>query len=110
MTQYLNKAMREAHDMIAKGFIDKKLLIKAGWLVYRKHLMPADAGAVQIAETEQAFYAGAQHLFASIMGALDEDAEPTEDDMRRMSDIHEELNAFADLLRPKMQPRPRGSA
>jgi len=41
-----------------------------------------------------AFFAGAQHLFSSIMTILEPDAEPTEKDMQRMDLIDKELRAF----------------
>ena len=42
----------------------------------------------------KSFFMGAEHVWASIMGILDPGAEPTEKDMRRMSLIHDELEAF----------------
>lgn len=110
MSVYLNKAMHAAHDLIARGLVDRKLLIKAGWLVYHRELIPT-AGAVQVAETEQAFYAGAQHLLGAIMGSLDEGDDATDDDLRRMANIQAELDEFGERLGAKMlQPKPAGSA
>ena len=48
----------------------------------------------QLHEMRLAFFAGAQHLFASIMSVLDPGSEPTDADMERMSNIDTELRAF----------------
>jgi hypothetical protein len=53
-----------------------------------------DAPPIQIEEMRNSFFAGAQHLFASIMHGLDPDKEPTEADMRRMDLIDAELKRF----------------
>jgi len=42
----------------------------------------------------KAFFMGAQHLYASIMGILEPGAEPTDKDLDRMGLIHNELEAF----------------
>ncbi len=41
-----------------------------------------------------AFFGGAQHLFASIMGILEPGAEPTDNDMHRLTLINNELEEF----------------
>jgi hypothetical protein len=84
----------EVLDELARQLIDKGLLIEAGFAALRAQAIPEDAPAVQIEEMRTAFFAGAQHLFASIMGVLDPDAEPTEKDMERMGKIDAELRAF----------------
>lgn len=78
---------------------DEGKLVEAGWLSYRILVMPAEVGAVQLDETRKAFFAGAHHLFGSIMTILEPDAEPTEADMRRMDLIHQELQKFMAGLR-----------
>lgn len=73
---------------------DKGRLIEAGWQSMRLMVLPPNAPEVQIVEMRKAFFAGAQHLFASIMAVLDEDREPTPADLRRVDLIHKELEAF----------------
>ena len=82
-------------DALSKRFADEGRLIEAGWVALRVMAIPPDASEVQLREMRMAYMAGAQHLFASIMGVLDPDGEPTEDDMRRMELISDELDAFA---------------
>lgn len=67
--------------------------IEQGWNGYLA-LLPKDAGEVQIRETRQAFYGGAAVLFETMLRMLDPGSEPTENDMRRMSDIQKELQEF----------------
>lgn len=84
---------------LIKAFTDQGKIIEAGWVSYRHKIVPASAGAVQIEESRRAFFAGAHHLFASIMTVLDPGAEPTESDLKRMDHINDELDAFMrDLL------------
>lgn len=69
-------------------------IIEKGWESYRDQVIPKSAGAVQRAETEQAFYSGAAYLFDSIMTILDPGAEPTERDLQTMESIMLELSAW----------------
>lgn len=95
-----NAARREAigqiADKIAGHYIDRGKIIELGFAALIRQAypgwetMPKD----QLDELRCAFFAGAQHLMGSIMGTLDPDSEPTERDMRRMSMIHHELEAF----------------
>jgi hypothetical protein len=52
---------------------------------------------------QKAFYAGAQHLWGSLMSGLDDDREPTEQDERRMALIDAELEAFAERLAAEIE-------
>ena len=62
---------------------DEGKLMEAGWISLRLATGLESAQADQLREMRMAFFAGAQHLFAPIMAVMDEDAEPTEADMRR---------------------------
>lgn len=85
--------------------------IEKGWDSYRKLLVEAGAGEIQIKETRQAFFAGAAVLFESIMRGLDPGDEETENDMQRMTDIANELHEFGRSLDQKyfgvMPPIPK---
>lgn len=93
---------------------DDGRLIEAGWLALRLAAVPPDAPQLQVDEMRNAFFAGAQHLFASIMGVLDEGSEPTAADLRRMDLISSELEAFITLYSLKhglpAEPRHGGRA
>lgn len=85
---------REMADAITKDASNKGKLIEAGWLALVATTFPKDVSAVQYKEMRSAFFAGAHHLFASIMNVLDEDAEPTADDLKRMALVQHELDGF----------------
>jgi hypothetical protein len=52
------------------------------------------APAEQLEQLRQTFFAGAQHLYTSIMRVLDPGDEPTDSDLSRMGLIDAELKAF----------------
>lgn len=85
---------RKQLDELTKKLTDQGRVIEAGWIGCRIAWVPKDAPEVQIIEMRRAYMAGAQHLFASIMGILDPGAEPTDSDLNRMDLIHKELEAF----------------
>jgi hypothetical protein len=85
---------------------DKGKLIEAGWVGLRLALRLEDAPKTQLEEMRKAFFAGAQHLFSSIMTVLDEGSEPTEADMRRMSQISDELEAFGNQFKDELWGKP----
>lgn len=87
-------AIREAANEFAKAAVTKGLLIEAGWIGLKAMWLSDDAPAEQIDELRNAFFAGAQHLFGSIMGILDPGEGPTEADLDRLSLIQAELDAF----------------
>jgi len=75
--------------------------------VYQQVLpaLPPNAPQIQIDECRWAFFAGAQHLFASIISIMDADAEPTANDLRRMDQIHAELQKFAKELELRVESK-----
>jgi len=81
-------------DKLARELTDQGKLIEAGWIGMRAVSVDPSASPTQLSEMRLAFFAGAQHLFASIMGILDPGAEPTDKDLERMSLIHNELEEF----------------
>lgn len=81
-------------ERLTKQLTDKGSLIEAGWVGMRLACDLHDAPADQLHQMRMAFFAGAQHLFGSLMTIMEEDHEPTEADLRRMSLIKDELDAF----------------
>lgn len=79
---------------LSRALTDQGKLIEAGWIGLRLAAIPTDAPEIQLQEMRNAFFAGAQHLFSSIMTIMDEDREPTEADLERMSLISNELDVF----------------
>lgn len=94
---------KEFIDKVTKELVDRGLLIEAGWAGYKLSVLSPNAGDVQITETRLAFFAGAQHLFSSIMSALDSGDEPTEADLERMDKINNELARFLEEIKSKVR-------
>lgn len=65
------------------------------WQSYVDDVLPKNAGAVQRRETRRAFYAGAGAILGAVVSGLSEDPEPTNEDVRALDTLHEELHAFA---------------
>ncbi len=86
--------LRGVVDEVTKKLVDEGKIIEAGWVSLKMMTIPDDAPQVQLDEMRMAFFAGAQHLFGSIMSFLEKDEEPTEADLERMSKINDELNQF----------------
>lgn len=87
-------AERKHLERLSRELTGKGKLIEAGWIGLRVACELEDAPAIQLEEMRNAFFAGAQHLFSSIMTILEPDAEPTEKDLERMDLIDKELRAF----------------
>ncbi len=100
---------RRQLDRLARALIDQGLLIEAGFASLRAVAMSRTAPPEQVIQMRLAFFAGAQHLFGSLMQALDPDAEPTADDERRMSCISAELDRFIEEFQAQHMPT-KGSA
>lgn len=84
----------EIAEKLCKDLADRGLIVEAGWKGYELTCMHPAAPAIQRAECRMAFFAGAQHLFGSIMTILDPEAEPTDNDLKRMSAIAAELERY----------------
>lgn len=81
-------------ERLSRELADQGKLIEAGWVGLRVACDLHDAPKDQLQEMRNAFFAGAQHLFSSIMTILDPGAEPTDKDLERMDLIDKELRAF----------------
>lgn len=103
--------MADKHHLerLSRELVDKGKLIEAGWVGLRLATIPLDASATQLEEMRNAFFAGAAHLFSSIMTIVEPDAEPTAADMARMSRIQDELDSFIQVFGLKNFPA-KGSA
>jgi hypothetical protein len=93
----------EVINDVTKRFTDEGKLIEAGWQAYRMLSIPPNASDIQVRESRLAYFLGAQHLFASIMGIMDSGTEPTEDDLRRLTLISNELDAFIATIGPRQR-------
>lgn len=94
-------------DEMTKKLVDNGKIIEAGWLSMRACAFPEDISKEQEADLRATFFAGAQHLFASIMAVLDPGSEPTERDLVRMKSISDELDAFVAKFKVDMEAKCR---
>ena len=90
----MDAQIRQLVDEVTKIFTERGKLIEAGWHGLRIQALPEDASEIQLSEMRMAFFAGAQHLFSSIMSILDPGEEPTDADLKKMDQIHAELKEF----------------
>ena len=81
-------------EKLSRDLADEGKLMEAGWISLRIATIDADAPQTQLDEMRMAFFAGAQHLFASILTVMEPGADPTEKDLRRISLIDAELREF----------------
>jgi hypothetical protein len=103
-----DEGIRRLAERLTRTLADDGKLIEAGWQAYRLlclKLQPHDAAD----PLREAFMAGAEHLFASMMNMLDPGLEETPDDMRRLDRLHAELEPVREMLQLKYG-RTAGSA
>jgi hypothetical protein len=81
-------------DEVCKKLADEGKLVEAGWVGLKLAVLPPNAPDIQLDEMRMAFFAGAQHLFGSMMGMLDAGEDATEGDVNRMDLINAELQQF----------------
>lgn len=100
---------KAAMERIARELMDQGLIVEGGWQMFRLIALAPDAPTSEQDRCKEAFFSGAQHLFGAIMSALEPGDEPTDPDLRRMDQIHLELEVFGNQLRLKYG-RSMGSA
>ena len=88
------KVSRKLIDRITTEWADKGKIIEGGWVAYVATSGLASAPEIQRNEMRKSYFIGAQHLFASIMTILEPGNEATDMDLRRITLIHNELEAF----------------
>jgi hypothetical protein len=89
----------ELVEKMTKDLVDQGKIIEAGFEAMRIVSMHKEAPEYQIRDMRMAFFAGAQHLWSSVMSILEPGAEPTEKDLKRMNLIHEELQEWVQQMK-----------
>lgn len=77
---------------LSKQLVDRGKIVEGGFAGFAT-TMP-NASEHQISDMRIAFFAGAAHLFRSMMVVLDSGEEPTEQDVARMGRINAEVEQF----------------
>jgi hypothetical protein len=99
----MDPILKEAAEQVIRELAAKGRLIEAGWASYQIMAIPKDAGPHQRSETRIAFYAGAHHLFNSLLLATDPGHEVTDSDLVKMDLVHKELEAFGKELEENLK-------
>ncbi len=103
------EAFEQAIHKTTEELTDEGKLIMAGYAAYCLTVMPKDAGPVQIRECALAYFAGAQHLWASMVEFLEPGADVTDKDEERMEKIFVEMEEITSQLASAVYPT-RGNA
>src|ERR1019366_847528 len=88
---------------ITRKLADEGQLIEGGWRILAATFFRTDSVEAQDA-LRMAYYAGAQHVFTSIMSMLDAGEDATPKDMDRMTKVHNELEAWAKETKLRIAP------
>jgi len=80
---------------LEKELADQGRLVEGGFAAFAHICFNANTPDIQKVEMRKAFFAGALHLFQSVMSVLDEDREPTPNDLAVMAKLNDELDQFA---------------
>lgn len=98
----LRQKIEEELAAINKEAMNKGCVIEMGWLLFAKLVYPHGMTKDQHDQLRDAFFAGAHHLFSSLMDGLDlDDDDATAADEKRMELIADELDAFYQRLRKR---------
>lgn len=90
---------RELLDRLTQELTDRGKLIEAGWLGLRfTAIEDEDASHVQLEEMRMSFFAGAAHLFNTLVINVESGAKTKKSDIKRISLIDAELREFRDQI------------
>lgn len=87
---------RQLVDDVTKKLVDDGKLVEGGWQAFRVLYLPQDVSRGQLNDMRIAFFAGAHHLFASVLTFLESGDDATEADLRRLDALQQELDAFVE--------------
>lgn len=103
----IREEVRKAAEAIQKRLLEEGHALQGGFMAYC--LVRGVSNEAVRERVRDAFMAGAESCFTSMMMGLDEGKEPTDDDMRRMSMIWSEIEAWRKDRELEFAP-PGGSA
>jgi len=86
---------------ITKEAADNGLLIETGWLAFKRVCYPDGMVPDQEEQLRNAFFAGSQHLYGSVLAMMDPGSEETENDLKKMQLLDAELEGFLIEFRRK---------
>ena len=77
----------------------KRQLVAEQWDQFARLVLPKEAPADQRREMRRAFYSGAQAILFNVIASLDEEPEPTGEDLRIIDGVGRELEDFAEMVK-----------
>jgi hypothetical protein len=77
----------------------KRMLMAEQWDKFARAVMPAGVSPLQKQEMRRAFYAGAESILFRVIMAFAPETDPTAGDLQIMTDLHQELTDFAELVK-----------
>lgn len=95
----LTESQKQVANALLNELSDRGQIVEGGWRAFELLSGLKSAPEIQRKEMRKAYFLGAQHLYASVMGMLDDGTEPTEQDMERMRKLDRELKAFLKELK-----------
>lgn len=98
----------EAARLMAKRLFDSGKVLEAGRTISAISFVAADEPREVKQMAEDCFMAGAQHLWACLMGGLDEGLDATPADERRMGLIDKELRRWTADVKTRIRRGPNG--
>lgn len=92
---------KQLADALLRELSDRGQIIEGGWRAFEllSGMTDPKFSEIQRAEMRKAYFFGAQHLWASVMGILEPGEEPTELDLERMTKINAELEKFVEEMK-----------
>ena len=93
-----DEAVHKLAQELGRKLAEEGKLVEAGWEIFCAMTMPHNVSDDQKYDMRMAFFAGAQHVFHTMISIADPGTEPTEADMLRMGKIDNELTRFAKFM------------
>lgn len=93
---HVSKLTAEQLEKLTKSLADQGLLVTAGWTACAHLLTNESTPAKTEEKLRQAYFAGAQHIFACMTTMVDDGDEITDADMHRMQLLQIEMQAWAE--------------
>lgn len=104
----MNPDAKELFSIMAKELLNQCKIVEGGFSGYKTHIFPSGLPPFQEEELRNAFFAGAQHLYGTMMAVFSEAGDPSDEDMRNMDAIHTELKEFIKSFKVKHFADSRG--
>jgi len=98
----INDKQREMIREIAKKLscelADQGRLTEGGWKAFETMFLPTAVNEDQRHDMRIAFFAGAQHIFHTMVSIAEEGTEATPNDLSRFQKLDDELTEFAEYM------------